>query len=171
MAKVHITDTSPKDDQENKHVVLFTGYDKRGITQLGINAHNCAVLDSACSSTVYGETWLENYLNLMNCQDRRKMKQTVGQKTFKFGGGETMRSKGEYCLPAVIAGKDVMIRTDVVGSDIPLLLSRSAMKTAGVKMDMVNDTANIFGKDVALNLATSGHYCIHIDRMEEIRVE
>ena len=27
MAKVHITDTSPKDDQENEHVVLFTGYD------------------------------------------------------------------------------------------------------------------------------------------------
>ena len=65
---------------------------------------------------------------------------------FKFGGGEIMRSKGEYSLPAVVAGKDVMIRTDVVGSDIPLLLSRSAMKTTGVKMDMENDTANIFGK-------------------------
>ena len=46
------------------------------------------------------------------------MKQTVGQKTFKFGGGEIMKSKREYCLPAVIAGKDVVIRTDVVGSDI-----------------------------------------------------
>ena len=58
-----------------------------------------------------------------------------------------------------------MIRTDVVVSDIPLFLSRSAMKTAGVKMDMENDTANIFGKDVSLNLKTSGHYCIPIDRM------
>ena len=121
--------------------------------------------------TVCGETWLENYLNSMNPQDWRKMKQTVGQKMFKFGGGEIMRSKGEYSLPAVVAGKDVMIRTDVVGSDIPLLLSRSAMKTAGVKMDMENDTANIFGKDVAFNLTTSGHYCIPIDRMEEIPVE
>ena len=171
MSKVHITDTSPKDEQEDEHVVLFTGYDKREIAQLGIDARNCAVLDSACSSTVCGETWLENYLNSMNPQDRRKMKQTVGQKMFKFGGGEIMRSKGEYSLPAVVAGKDVMIRTDVVGSDIPLLLSRSAMKTAGVKMDMENDTANIFGKDVALNLTTSGHYCIPIDRMEEIPVE
>ena len=171
MAKVHITETSPKDEQEDEHVVLFTGYDKREIAQLGIDARNCAVLDSACSSTVCGETWLENYLNSMNPQDRWKMKHTVGQKTFKFGGGEIMRSKGEYSLPAVIAGKDVMIRTDVVGSDIPLLLSRSAMKTAGVKMDMENDIANIFGKDVSLNLTTSGHYCIPIDRMEEIPVE
>ena len=45
------------------------------------------------------------------------------------------------------------------------------MKTAGGKMDMENDTANIFGKDVALNLTTSGHYCIPIDKMEEIPVE
>ena len=146
MAKVHITETSPKDEQEDEHVVLFTGYDKREIAQLGIDARNCAVLDSACSSTVCGETWLENYLNSMNPQDRRKMKHTVGQKTFKFGGEEIMRSKGEYSLPAVIAGKDVMIRTDVEGSDIPLLLSRSAMKTAGVKMDMENDIANILGR-------------------------
>ena len=59
------------------------------------------------------------------------MEQTVGQNMFKLDGGEIMRSKGEHRLPAVVAGKDVMIRTDLVGSDIPLLLSRSAMKTAG----------------------------------------
>ena len=38
-------------------------------------------------------------------------------------------------------------------------------------MDMENDTANIFGKDVALNLTTSGQYCSPIHRMEEIQVE
>ena len=42
---MHITDTSPKDEQEDEHVVLFTGYDKREIAQLGIDARNCAVLD------------------------------------------------------------------------------------------------------------------------------
>ena len=44
------------------------------------------------------------------------------------------------------------------------------MKTAGVKMDLESDTAMIFGKDVALNLTTSGHYCIQIDRAENISV-
>ena len=51
----------------------------------------------------------------------------------------------------MIAGKEVTIKTDVVGSDIPLLLSRTAMKTASVKMDLEKDTATIFGKDIALN--------------------
>ena len=45
------------------------------------------------------------------------------------------------------------------------------MKTKGVKMDMENDTANIVWKDVALNLVTSGYYCIPIHRTKEIPVE
>ena len=45
------------------------------------------------------------------------------------------------------------------------------MKTAGVKMDLESDTAQIYDKDIALNLPTSGHYCIPIDRTEKIPVQ
>ena len=45
------------------------------------------------------------------------------------------------------------------------------MKTAGVKMDLESDTAQIFDKDIALNLTTSGHYCIPIDRAGKIPVQ
>ena len=90
------------------------------------------------------ENWIGSYINSLNEDDRKKIRQTVGEKTFKFGGGTRIKSKAEYCLPAVNAGKEVTIKTDVVGSDIPLLLSRSAMKRAGVKMDLENDSATIF---------------------------
>ena len=46
----------------------------------------------------------------------------------------------EYSLPAAIVGKEVTIKIDTVDSDIPLLLSRTAMKNAGVKLDLENDT-------------------------------
>ena len=156
---------------EDENVVLFTGYNKEEIYQLGVDARNCAILDSACSSTVCGQNWMDSYINSLNEVDRKKIKQTTGERTFKFGGGIRLKSRAEYCLPAVIAGKEVTIKTDVVGSDIPLLLSRTAMKRAGVKMDLENDSATIFGKDIALNLTTSGHYCIPIDRTENIAVE
>ena len=156
---------------EDENVVLFTGYNKEEIYQLGVDARNCAILDSACSSTVCGQNWMDSYINSLNEVDRKKIKQTTGEKTFKFGGGTRLKSRAEYCLPAVIAGKEVTIKTDVVGSDIPLLLSRTAMKRAGVKMDLENDSATIFGKDIALNRTTSGHYCIPIDRTENIAVE
>ncbi|CAC5357018.1 unnamed protein product [Mytilus coruscus] len=41
-SKVNIT-------EEEEHAVLFTGYHKQDIKQLGNDARNCAVLDSACS--------------------------------------------------------------------------------------------------------------------------
>ena len=47
---------------------------------------------------------------------------------FNFGGGTCLKSKGEYSLPAVISGKIVMIKTDVVESHIPLLLSKTAIR-------------------------------------------
>ena len=135
-----------------------------------MDARNCEVLDSACSSTVCGRNWFDNYISSLRQEDKAKIKQIMGQKVFRFGGGEKLKSEGEYRIPAVIAGKEVTIKTDVVESDIPLLLSRKSMKVAGVKMDLEHDTANIFGKDISLNLTTSGHYCIPIDRTEEISV-
>ena len=83
---------------------------------------------------------------------------------FVFGGGNQLKSDGEFRLPAEIAGKEVRIKTYVVQSDIPLLLSRNTMKTAGVKMDLENDTATIFRKEVTLNLTASGHYSVPINR-------
>ena len=48
----------------------------------------------------------------------------------------------------MIAGKEVTIQTDVVDSDIPLLLSRTAMKIAAIKMDLEYDKATIMGRGV-----------------------
>ena len=69
-----------------------------------------------------------------------------------------MKSKRYYSLPAVIAGKEVIIKTDLEESDIPLLLSRTAMKEDAIKLDLKNDTAVT-------------HYCILIDKSEEVLVE
>ena len=38
---------------EEEHAVLFTGYQKQDIMQLGSDACNCGVLDSVCSSSVW----------------------------------------------------------------------------------------------------------------------
>lgn len=46
MAKINI----------EEHAVLFTGCKTEELHRLGIEACNCAVLDSACSSTVCGDS-------------------------------------------------------------------------------------------------------------------
>ena len=47
---------------EDENAVLFTGYIKEEVRCLGIDARNCAVLDSTCSRTVCGENWLNSYI-------------------------------------------------------------------------------------------------------------
>ena len=72
------------------------------------------------------------------------------KKVFKFGNNLKFKSEGEYRIPAIIAGRRVMIRTDVVASEILLLLSRSAMKNAQMKLNLQDNKANIFGQEVDL---------------------
>ena len=64
-----------------------------------------------------------------------------------------------------LAGKKCLIETDIVDSDTPLLMSKSAMKKAAMKLDVVNDKAEIFGKEVKLENTSSGHYSIPLNEV------
>ena len=50
-----------------------------------------------------------------------------------------------FKVPAEIVGKKVFIVTEVIESDVPLLLSKPAMKKADVKIDFTSDRAEILG--------------------------
>ena len=55
-----------------------------------------------------------------------------------------------------------MLNTDIVASDIPLLLSRKSMKKTDMTFDFKNDNAIVFGESVKLITTKSGHYTIPI---------
>ena len=163
--------TMVKQDSQNvEDVVLLAGLENGNIKKLCKEANRCAVLDSACSSTVCGIDWMEDYFSSLNEQSKLKVERNPGKKQFKFGGGEKLQSVGSFKIPAMIAGQEVMIITDIVDSDIPLLLSKTAMKKAGVKLNLQNDTAEIFGKNVYLSETTSGHYCLSINNSDEANI-
>ena len=44
-----------------EQAVTFTGYDQTEMQRLGHESRNCAVLDTACTSTVCGDRWLQCY--------------------------------------------------------------------------------------------------------------
>ena len=109
--------------EETEKAVLFTGFPN--LSEMCCEGHNCAVHDGACSSTVCGDKWLECYLESLNEQDRAEVQSKPGTKWFKFGDRERLKSQGVYTIPAVLAGKKFLIKTDVVDYDIPLLLGSS----------------------------------------------
>lgn len=121
------------------------------------------ILDSACSGTVCGKKWLDRYLEHLDEESREEVEYNPGKKTFVFGGGEPLKSIASCRIPALVAGRRVTIVTDVVHSEIPLIYSLTDMKKSQVKLDFTNDTAEIYGKVVKLDMTPTGHYCVPID--------
>ena len=56
----------------------------------------------------------------------------------------------------------VQITTEVIDKDLPLLLSKQAMKNAKVSIDFENDTVEILEKEHQIQFSSTGHYCIPI---------
>jgi transposase InsO family protein len=145
---------------------LFTGNVESEMQALTSETMQSAVLDSACSSTVAGEAWMQCYLDSLDPQEFEQVVRTDSDTVFKFGGGSRLKSKEKVTFPCKIAGTNCEITTDVVESDIPLLLSKTAMKKAKVKLDLENDSAEIFGRDVDLHCTSSGHYCVTLEQQD-----
>ena len=60
---------------------------------------NYAILDSACTSTVCGETWLKCFLDSMDKDNRKRIKEFESSTTFRFGNGNTLTSVKRVHIP------------------------------------------------------------------------
>ena len=54
----------------------------------------------------------------------------------------------------------ISVKTDIVDADIPLLLSKEALKKSKAIINFNNDTVTMFGEKLQLISTSSGHYAI-----------
>ena len=146
--------------QTAEQVTLYTGHEVTETSVLLSESLNCAILDSGCSSTVAGHHWMQCYLDSLTSEEMKEVVRKPGSTVFQFGGGEKLRSTENITIPCQIGGEKYLLEADVVKSGIPLLLSRPAMKKVGMKLDLVNDKAEVHGKSVDLMSTSSGHYAM-----------
>ena len=116
----------------------------------------CMVLGSRTTSTVSGLNWYNCFLDTLPDSVRNKLKVTKGSRVFKFCSGNKMASVKRVVLPCIVACFRVDINADIVDADIPLLLSKSAMKKAKVNMNFDSDTIDILGKRIKLMTTSTG---------------
>ena len=77
---------------------------------------------------------------------------------FKFGNGKVCHSIKWITIPVVIAGQNVLLITEKIENDIPLLLSKDTMKKANTYIDFANDRIILLNTEVPVKFTTSGHY-------------
>ena len=154
-------------ESENVHLSLFMGY-TNGVSQPQDSKLNklvneccgCALLDTGCSTTVCGESWLNSYVELLSDFDASAIVEKKSTASFTFGDGVSIKSLKRLVLPCYIGGKRCTLETDVVKCNVPLLFSKPSMKKGKMHLDFERDVAVIGGKSISLDSTASGHYLL-----------
>ena len=68
-------------------------------------------------------------------QEEIMIEEKPSHATFKFGNGDAVSSSKKVVLPVTIGSKNVKLEADVVDTEIPLLMSKAAMKKANTVLD------------------------------------
>ena len=82
---------------------------------------------------------------------------------FKFNDGRVVQ--------AYLGEKKVITETEVVDSELPLLLSKEAIKKAEMTIDLVNDKVKILENVVNLEFASSGHYTLPLTKERSLVIK
>ena len=160
----HKYDSNNRKDKDNVKLTLFGSGENENMLKTVHESFGMAILDSGCTKTVTGRVWLEAYIESLNTADKKTVIYEKDSSKFRFGDGKEVISKVNVQIPAYVANQRVTIKTSLVDNEIPLLLSRSAMKKAEMTVDFENDMATIYGTEVKLITSSSGHYCLPITK-------
>ena len=70
------------------------------------------ILDSACTKTVAGKIWTDEYVSMRTNWEREQVSKSakVSSSLYRFGDGKEIRSKHEITVPMTICGKKINYR-------------------------------------------------------------
>ena len=122
----------------------------------------CAVIDSGCTKTVVGRSWVNCYYETMTDREKAMMKSEACMTPFKFGDGIETISKEKIKIPGCIGNNNILIEANIVECELPLLLSKPALKRVGAVLDFQNDAIVFNGEKIKLIETKSGHYGVPI---------
>ena len=129
---------------------------------------SCALLDCGATTTVCGSKWMDEFLSSLPESQRERVKMETSDKPFRFGDGVIVNSTKKTMIPACIGDKPVMIATEIVDANIPLLLSIKAMKAGKFKIEFDTDEILAFGQKIALQTTTNGLYALPLTQSKQI---
>ena len=136
--------TDAEENEEKCNLALFTKEHKPENEILLTESFGCAIIDTACTKTVCGKRWYEEYVDQLEQKKKKQIKTGASAKTFRFGDGAKVKSYMKATIPAQIGDTKCSIETEVVDIDLPLLLSKDSLKRAKAVLDMCSDKATMF---------------------------
>lgn len=121
-----------------------------------------AILDTACTKTVCGENWLKDFLKFL-CKNKLAFQTHIqSNESFIFGNGSELKSKYKAIIPIRLGRNICRIETEVIDSDICLLISKTTLKKFNTNINLANDKITMLEEDINIKLTENGHYCLDL---------
>lgn len=129
-----------------------------------------AIIDCGATSTVMGEENYKNFKETLSEDEKIELEQSEVPSNipFKFGYNPIVYSHKKAVLPVVLNGVECKLQTEIVNKPIPLLMSKPSMKKANTKINLMDDSIEMFGIVRPMIQTNSGHYGINIRGTDEI---
>ena len=121
-----------------------------------------AVIDTACTKTVAGELWLQNYLKNLDDPLLNQEELLESHKDFKFDDGCEVIATSKAKFPAQIGNTKCFIKAEIVQEKIPLLLSKTSFKKGGTVLNLQNDNIKMFNEDMEVTTSSNRLFAINI---------
>ena len=128
---------------EHVHITLFAAIPDRKQYCLIGESFGRGILDSGCTKTVSGETWMEEYLPTLSIEDKKLVIERKSDSIYRFGDGIEVKADRNMIIPVTIGKKKYRLAVDIVKNAIPLLISRNTMKSLGMRLDFSIDFNSI----------------------------
>lgn len=128
----------------------------------------CAILDTGCSRTVCGQLWFEDYVAKLSDIDKVKILYEKSNVQFKFGVGHCVPALYTARIPVTIGKTPCFMNCDVIEKNVPLLLSKKALKDSESQLDLKNDIVTMFDEHLKLETTSNGHYYINLLPTEDL---
>ena len=100
---------------------------------------SCALIDSGCTRSVAGNTWIICYKETLSEEQLELVTEEPCNMPFRFGNGEILVSTTEINIPARVGGNYVMFKVNIVQAELPLLLGKPTLQKAGAVLDFPFD--------------------------------
>ena len=112
-----------------------------------------ALSDTCCARSVVGEKWAKAHMTHLH-QAGVDVYVVDEARPFRFGAGPRIASRYSIVFPLHIGGGCAVpwLRVSVVDQDVPLLLSKSALKALGARLDLGRARLEFVGLETEVEL-------------------
>ena len=121
-----------------------------------------ALSDTCCARSVAGERWAKAHMKHLH-QQAVDVYIVDEDRPFRFGAGPRVLSSYSMVFPVCVPGAThtPWIRVSIVSEDVPLLLSKGALKAMGARLDLESSTIELtrLGAVAPLVETSSGGLC------------